>query len=443
MRTSNSRHAFPFDATMPELPAALDPAVAGPLLGRYLGAAGVRDDTATVCRVTRIRYRPQERCVVQYELTSEGTTRLSPVRTLITGTLFADPRRAARRAARSETHYLPELRMECCLFPADPKLPQAQALVDAVDPRLQRVLLRASGSESWQLQRCDREVVRYREGLSLVVRYALLARHIQTDESRTRVVYAKAYPQADEARRACAHLTHLSDLVARDGAELRVDPPLASDSELAIVVLPAAEGRSLLDCLETDHVDNAILETRRSALAVATLHACDAQALRAYELSDFIRSLQRPLRILSWALPALNLQLQEIVRRVAHLTPGELAPTHRDMKPEHVFLGNDRVTLIDLDSCSASDPVLDVALMLARFEALAQEQDRPQTVRLAAEFEAAYFQVAPESRRARLPLLFAASLVEVAAGLFHRQLPGWRERIAALIDRAHGHAVRA
>lgn len=430
--------AFPFDAAMPELPGALDPAIVGPLLARHLPSAD--GPLIEACRVTRIRYRPHERCVMQYELTGPRRADESAApRYFVTGTLFADPRRAARRAARSGSQYLPELRMQFSVFPGDPKLPHAQTLVNASDPELRRTFRNAFGAGRWDLTRCECELVRYREGLSLVLRFVVVAQDPATGASARRVFYAKAYPRPQDAAHAFAHLTSLSRAVNELRSEIKVDRPLACLDHLATVVLPSAEGQSLSEIIESAPLDMAIRATRRSALAVADLHRCSVDGLRVYDAPEFGRSLQRPLRILGWAQPKLKPLLREIVERVDGAPSRELVPTHRDMKPEHLLLDSRTATFIDLDSCSAADPVLDVALMLARLAVLAQHPATRTAGLLAAEFEQTYFRVAPEHRRARLPLLLAASLVEVAAGLFHRQEADWRERIPALVDLAHGH----
>jgi aminoglycoside phosphotransferase (APT) family kinase protein len=115
----------------------------------------------------------------------------------------------------------------------------------------------------------------------------------------------------------------------------------------------------------------------------------------------------------------------------------ELRPTHRDMKPEHVLLDGGELAFIDLDSCAAADPVLDVALMLARFAALAgADADRQRLQDVAALFSAEYFSRVPAEWRSRLPHHYAASLLEVAAGIFHRQENDWRRRVTALVREA-------
>ena len=108
------------------------------------------------------------------------------------------------------------------------------------------------------------------------------------------------------------------------------------------------------------------------------------------------------------------------------------------MKPEHVLLEAGRYpTFIDLDSSAAADPVLDAALMLARFEGMVvDDESRRSMDAISGAFADEYFAAVPRSWRARLPLYYAASLLEVAAGMFHRQRDDWRIRVPQLVTAA-------
>ena len=428
---------FPFDPVMPHLPSALDAAVVLPLLRDRILAPGGDAGSIDECRVARIRYRPEERCLLQYVITTtQRRGRVTSTRTYFaTGTLFGDPKQAARRASRQPgAHFLPELGMVVSVFPNDPKLPHARALLSGADPHLRAAVLQAFGAGEWTLERCDADVVRYREGLSVVARLSVTARNRPDGAAHRRVFYAKAYPDIAEARHALAHLTKMSRLAASSARGPRIDAPLGCIEPLATVLLPAAVGRPL-DALLTDATgDEAVAAVARSARALADVHAWSAGGLPVYDMAAYVKSLRRSVSILEWATPGLAPQLREIVDRVSRLPAVEYAPTHRDMKPEHMMIDGDDVSLIDLDSSAAADPMLDVALMLARFETLAlNEAQRPRIASLAAAFERAYLLAAPGCRRDRLPVLMAASLVEAAAGLFHRQVAGWQQQVPALI----------
>jgi len=97
----------------------------------------------------------------------------------------------------------------------------------------------------------------------------------------------------------------------------------------------------------------------------------------------------------------------------------------------------------DLDSCASADPMMDAALMLARFTALAvRGKDAGRIARARATFAREYLAHVPAAWRVRLRPYYATALVEVASGIFHRQEPAWRSCVAALVAQAHAAVAR-
>ena len=96
------------------------------------------------------------------------------------------------------------------------------------------------------------------------------------------------------------------------------------------------------------------------------------------------------------------------------------------------------MTLIDLDSVSMGDPVLDPAhllsYLLARVGLDAIPAEGPRAAGEA--FVEEYFAHVPADWRERFPVQCAAALLEVACGVFRHQRPGWRERMAGAIAEA-------
>lgn len=116
-----------------------------------------------------------------------------------------------------------------------------------------------------------------------------------------------------------------------------------------------------------------------------------------------------------------------------------LGPIHGDLKPDHIFLDGDRTTFIDLDRAVLGDPVRDpahlVAYLLGRVGLDAAPPARTEAAAVA--FVEEYFRSAPAAWRTRFPLHAAGALLEVAAGAFWRQEPGWREEIPRIVAAAH------
>lgn len=432
------RRPFPYDRRMPEIPKVLDCAIVGPLLRHHLFARRGQAADIEECRVVRIRYRPERRFLTQYSVSLRDACTGRSSTHFVTGSLYADTQRAARRARRlPDAAFIPELRMLVSMLPFDPKLPQAHTLLSADDPELQAAVLRSVGGGSWALENWRTEVARYREGLSLVVRLTVDARNTHTGDVHEHVRYAKAYPDADTATHMFAKVAALERYWVNRYDGPSIDAPVACLDRLSTVLFPAGLGRPLDDIIANASEVEAIAAVRDTARALARFNVSDAPTRRTYSRADYVESLRRPVGMLEWALPDLRPDLHRIRDSMLGIPEVERRPTHRDMKPEHVLISPRRLTFIDLDSAAGADPVLDIASMLARFTVLASDGATRSRARLAVgTFHEEYFRIAPAAWRARLPLYFAASLLEVAAGLFHRQTEGWQRHVPALVAAA-------
>jgi Phosphotransferase enzyme family len=271
------------------------------------------------------------------------------------------------------------------------------------------------------------------------VRYTVAARHMTGEPGRSeKVFYAKAYPERDAARGMFDYLRELADYARTSNLGIRIDSPIACIDRLSAVVLAAGRGRPLSDIVADAPEADAIEAVREAARAVARFNLSDAPTVRSYSAADYLASLDRPMAHLRCASPALDQDLRQIRDHAASTlrdVPGR--PTHRDMKPEHVLLGPGGPALIDLDSCASADPLLDPALMLARFAGLHSSDTADGRMNaLSSAFAGEYFACVPGSWRGRLPLYYATSLMEVAAGLFHRQESDWQRRATSLVRAA-------
>lgn len=428
---------FPFDASMPELRRAADGAAMGRLFRHHVRGAWRPHVAIEECRVTRIRYRRHARCVLQYELAlgDRGIAR----RAWVTGTVYADPRRAARHARGSpHADFIPELRMVVKVFPIDHRLPHAAAIVTVADPQLREAVVRACGGTGWQVDSWVSEPVRYSERLSLVVRYTVRASNTRTGETAERVFYVKCYADRDVARQMFANADALAGYCTRSATGVHIQAPVACLDHLQAVLAEATPGRSLADIIARDNRCEASAAAREAARALVRFNVSDAPVRREYRARHYAQSLAGAAQTLEWACPELTADLYSVVSAVSRgAVDHELGPTHRDIKPQHVLLGAGQPALIDLDSCVAADPVRDAAHMLAHFEALAGAPGAaPHVEEVGCAFADEYFRSAPAPWRRRLSLYYAGSLLEVAAALFDRQEAGWRERIVPLVRAA-------
>lgn len=141
------------------------------------------------------------------------------------------------------------------------------------------------------------------------------------------------------------------------------------------------------------------------------------------------------------ACPHLRAEAEEIVGAViAGLKEVALAPTHGDLRLDHILFDGDRIALLDLDDFAEADPVLDAAKVLAHLAEMpfrsALSHGCAQTAARA--FAGEYFAYVPETWRDRLPLHYAGAILKVASGFFRRQEPGWPDKITTLVEEAKG-----
>ena len=450
--------AFPADRALPELAVAADPAAMKGVFARYF-AVGAVPVTVEDCRISRIRYRRHTRCFVQYALTLRRTDTGESMRQWVTGTMYAQAGRAEHVWRESDRHthaascgwpiapsgFIRQLRMAINVFPHDRKLPHAAQVVENRDSALDATVLSAFGDRAWAITRWAAEPVRYREHLALVIRYSVRAVDTRTGMAADKTFFLKTYPDVDQPRRMYAQLCRLARYADDSSLGVRIDAPLACLDHLNALVIERTAGRPLDELVNEGTDGELTAAVRDTAQALARFNQSDAPTGRRYTVRDHLAALDRAERLLQCACPELAGVLASVTNAVtAQMTDVEPHPTHRDMKPEHVLLGQGRAAFIDLDSCASADPVMDPALMLARFSALAvtaADEDRMRRAR--ATFAREYFAHVPAEWRVRLRPYYASALVEVASGIFHRQEHAWRRRVASLVAQAHAAVARS
>lgn len=401
---------------------------------RTLGGAAIESLT-----VSRIRYRPNDRCIVQYRARCRRSSSDPTREAVLTATLYADPRRAerfvrahadaARQAVPPALEPLPplshiaELGMTVSAFPFDRKLPTLPSLVDGPQPELATRLLGVSRQERVIT---DVDLVRYREHLGATLRWRLRC----PAQDRERTVFVKAYPEG-EAAPAWARLT---------GKPLRnhvvsVATPVAHLAALDAIVMDEAPGISLEHALRSG---DAIAAAATVARAIAALHQGAPRDLPLRGAQQWERSAARAAATLAWALPPLAADAERIARAVAASDDEPAVDCHGDLKPEHLFVSRGRVVLVDLDSRCRSTPAADVADLLVRIIASPRFDGVHPRIALgaASAFLSEYRRVTPPSFVATLHLHVARAALDLAASAFRRQLPDWAEHSAWLVHEA-------
>jgi hypothetical protein len=441
------------DPSFPQLQVAGDPESMRGVFQRHLRPLNNKAYQVRDCRLSRIRYRRGERCVLQYTLRlAEADTGSERIQ-WVTGVMYADdktrrkweklrlsyPKDVSEIISTFEPFsFIPELGMLVQVFPYDRRLPTLPLLIAEPLPELELPLLARFGPGNWRTDVWNVDPVRYRAGLGAALRLTVQGQDVATGRRIERRFYAKVYRDEGQGQQTHQVLRELWKQARANGEGFTVARPLAYLSGLRTLLQEEAPGTSLEEILlgESDPIG----VVRRVAQALAAFNQGDAPATqRQYLLADQVADLERARRLLGWACPHLRLEVESIIEGVlAGLEEVPLRPTHRDLKPDHIFVDGERTIFIDLDSLAKADPVLDPAYLLARLAAMPALFPIPrQRGRTAArEFAEEYFAHVPSTWQERLPFHYAGALLKISFGLFGRQVPDWPDKIATLLEEA-------
>ncbi len=447
-----SPETLPADPEFPQLEVARDPARMLEIFRAHLKPAGGTAYQVEDCLPFRFRCRQStSRCVLQYtlRLVDRATGRRQDQ--WVTGLVYAEPGAAERlwqEMRADEPHrgiperwrtfqpveFINDLQMVVQVFPYDRRLRNLSPVLGEASRRLEPLLLARLGPGQWRMEEESIEPTRYRTELGAALRYTLRAREALTARRETVRCYLKVY--RDDRGERTLHL--LQALSERAGAgSYATVRPLAYWPDVRTLVLEEAPGTALQQLLLEDRDPFAAVSA--VARAVAALNQDHSGITRRQTLADQLDDVRLAASLVRRACPDLSAAVEEITAAlVGGLKDVPPAPIHGDLKTDHVFLSDDRVTFIDLDSAALADAVRDPAHLFAYIvsrvglEAIPPERARA----VAAVFVDEYLRHVPAAWRGRFPLHCAGALLEVASGIFRRQEPQWRERVAAAVAEA-------
>jgi len=214
--------------------------------------------------------------------------------------------------------------------------------------------------------------IRYRPGERHVLRYDLPSP--ETDSGRGQRLYAKLYSQANDAARAFGVANRVVDWLAANNQGLQGNRPQAISEEDGVIFYPHAPGIPLSHQL---HRSPRWLAAQLMMIggALATLHNGPETLQADLKQNTFpreVKVVKRASEHIQILLPETHAKILEILdkleRRYSDLPQEEPTFTHSDFKSDHLLTTPHGLTLIDFDTCTLTDPALDIGKFLADLE---------------------------------------------------------------------------
>ena len=264
---------------------------------------------------------------------------------------------------------VPERGIRLQIWPFDPKFPQ---LVRLGIPSYAAEMFTSLGITGDLNQLPVITPIRYRPKERHVLRYEIDAH--ETIPERVQRLYAKLYSNGQDAARAFGVASRVVDWLELNNMGLQGNRPEAISEKDAVIFYPHASGIPLSRQL---HRSRRWLAEQLHIIGngLAMLHN-GPEALQAdLKQNDFSKEakvVKRASEHIQILLPDTYQKIIEVVDRAEEqyygLPQEQPTFTHADFKSDHLLTTPQGLTLIDFDTCTLTDPALDLGKFLADLE---------------------------------------------------------------------------
>lgn len=287
--------------------------------------------------------------------------------------------------------------------------------------------------------------IRYRPGERHVLRYDLGTKD-QPPQSGRRL-YAKIYSDSQHAAKAFGIANRVVDWLAENNIGLQGVRPEAMDQEEGVIFYPHAPGIPLSHQLNRSRRwFGTQLQIIGRALAIMHNAPETLQAdLKQNTLANEAKVVKRASEHIQVLLPDTYNKIIEIVDEIqehySRLPQESPTFTHSDFKSDHLLTTPQGLTLIDFDTCTLTDPALDLGKFLADLEWWFALNGLSGVEEAHAELLKGYLgEGEPEQniyeRLARAKLFHALILAKIVVRRVPLYKKQWAERTAQMIERA-------
>ncbi len=404
MLTASDTQLVERDTALPGLATLIDPER---MLEALRASASVPDPDTL--HLESLRYRPATLCVATYTLESRGQKS--------TGYAKALPRDATHEPRGPAS--LIEPLVLFCRFPEDLKL---RALSQLGNVERRRAMLARVLPERHDLHPLAPITVSYKPERRYVARLG---------PEREEHVALKFFRRRNFDR------SHHHAGIVNAGRALALPRWIGSSERDRIAAMPWIEGPMLRDLTRRSEPDLSAVSS--TALGLAELHTQTA-ALETSDIEQDVAQLHTAAELLGFLLPEQAERTAELASRLSsriRAMPRGDALIHGDFYAKQIVLNRGRVYLLDLDTLSRGDPLVDVGLFLAHLErdVVLHAMDA-EAARAVGEVFCERYQREAQHSLDGAAVHTAASLLRLASYPFRIRDPQWPDAIVRLLGRA-------
>ena len=286
--------------------------------------------------------------------------------------------------------------------------------------------------------------IRYRPGERHVLRYEIHSS--ETVPGRGQRLYAKLYSNAQDAARAFGIANRVVDWLSVNNHGLQGNRPAAVSQDDGVIFYPHAPGTPLSHQL---HRSPRWLAAQLKVIGrvLATLHNGPETLQSDLKQNTFTREVKvvkRASEHIQVLLPETHDKILEILDQLeghyANLPQEKPTFTHSDFKSDHLLTTPQGLTLIDFDTCTLTDPALDIGKFLADLEwwftlkGISGVEEAQEELLKGYGGEGEPDQI--HERLARARLFYVLILVKIVVRRVPIYKTGWAAMTARMIERA-------
>ena len=260
-------------------------------------------------------------------------------------------------------------RIKFQIWPFDPKFPH---LVRLGNPSYVAGVFASLGIAQGLKQLPVITPIRYRPGERHVLRYEISS--LETVPGRGQRLYAKLYSNTQDADRAFGIANRVVDWLAVNNHGLQGNKPEAMSHEDGVIFYPHVPGIPLSHQLKRSGRWLAA-QLKMIGRALTALHNGPETLqsdLKQNTLTNEVKVVKRASEHIQVLLPGTYDKILELVDKVeehySNLPQEKPTFTHSDFKADHILSTPQGLTLIDFDTCTLTDPALDIGKFLADLE---------------------------------------------------------------------------